>query len=195
MKKKRIRHICCGMLTVMLLFCSVAARAEEIPFDGDSVKAALLIEGNSMQIILDKDGSSAYNVAGLSRLAALLVICEAIDAGYLQEEDLVTITEAAAAVSGPTAFLEANETIATKELLKSAIMISAGDSIMALAQKLYGTEQAFLQAVNGRMKELGIDVEYTTLSSTNIMLNAMEITGQKGISPVVQTVDLHIFVQ
>lgn len=181
MKKKMIRCVfCCVTLAVLFLFSTVV-QAESLPFEDEKSPAALLVEASSQQTILEKEADKKYPVAGLSRLPAILTICEAVDQGTLLEEDLVTVSEAAAAVPGPTAFLETSESISVQALLKSAIMISAGDSVMALAQKLHGTEQAFLAVVNQRLMELGIAATCESLSSTQTAFSARELAIMAGI--------------
>ena len=173
---KPIQILIATVLSITLMtavFTSTCAESRAV--EDDLANAYLLIEKNSGQILMEKDSDTEYPVAGLSRLPAMLLICEAMDRGELKWEDTVTISESAAAVPGPTVFLETGETISAESLFKSAVMISAGDAIMALAEKLCGTEQAFLQALQVRLSELGIDIRYDSLANTQTKLTAKEL--------------------
>jgi D-alanyl-D-alanine carboxypeptidase (penicillin-binding protein 5/6) len=138
----------------------------------EDIPSALLIEANSMQTIWEKEADAMYTVAGLSKIPALLVICEAMDSGELALDQVAEVSRLAASVSGPTAFLSAGERISLKELVKAAVMISAGDAIMTLAESLCGTEAAFISRVNARMKELRIDLSLENVMGRNTKMNA-----------------------
>lgn len=163
------------MLILALITPSVSFAEDAIPVEETLAKAYVLMERTGGQILLEKDSDTGYSVAGLTRLCAMLLICEALDRGEMKGEDPVIISESAAAVPGPTAFLETGETVSAESLLKCAVMISAGDAIMALAEALCGTEQAFLQKMHVRLSDLGIDVEYDSLANTRATLSAKEL--------------------
>ncbi len=170
----RSKVICalCIIMCFMMAGASAAADDTAELKKLEDIPSALLIEANSMQTIWEKEADAMAAVAGLSKMPALLVICEAIDSGELIPDQVVQVSRAAAAVSGPTAFLSAGERISIKELTKAAVMISAGDAIMTLAESLCGTEAMFVSRVNMRMKELGADVAIDNAMGRNTRMNA-----------------------
>lgn len=148
------------IVSVILLF-SISSHAKTADTDMDEfdlrfVESALLINVTGMQTILEFNPDSPRKAAGLSRLPAMLIISEAIDSGELSMTDIVTVSRAASEIPGPTAFVEANESISVQDLFKAAVMICAGDAVYALAEKLCGTIEAFLNRMNSRLQELGI---------------------------------------
>lgn len=157
----KCKRLMAPVIVLVILLYSVAAYAENAntnmeDFDLNSVESALLINVTGMQCALEYNSNSPHLAAGLSRLPAMLVLSEAIDSGELSMTETVTVSRAAAGVPGPTAFVDANETIALQDLYKAAVMISAGDAVYALAEKLCGTIDAFMNRMNLRMQELGV---------------------------------------
>lgn len=163
------------LLALAVFLAPGGALAETLPVDVNGAAALLVVEASSMQPVLAYNENAPLQVAGLARLPLLLLVCEGVDAGALSLDDTVTVTQAAAAIKGPTAFLEANEAISARELLKAAVMIGAGDAMASLAIKLYGTQAAVLQAMAARLEALGIDAQYTDLASTSTPLSAVDI--------------------
>lgn len=156
-------------------FDSMAQAAAPDDADGYSAKSVLLVESASMQPLIEKNASEALPVGGLARLPALLLVCMAIDGGALSPDDVVSVNDIAASIPGTTAFIESGESIAVKELVKAAIMIGAGDAICALAYKLYGTEQAYIDAARQALTELGINSAVTGLTDTTAAYSAWDI--------------------
>lgn len=181
-KSRSIKRALAGLMTFALAFAGMAVPAmatetdaTNLPIGSEEAKSLLLAEASSMQTILQKNDAEQYLVAGLGRMPITLVVCEAIDRGELSLDEQIVVTEFASKISGPTAFLEANEKIAVKDLLKSAAMIGAGDAIVALALKLFGTDQAAALAISERLGELGISATITSLSSTDTKLSAADL--------------------
>ena len=155
--------------------CAAFAEPGDNAVDLSQTKGAVITELSSLTPIMGKEADTKYNVAGLARLPILLYICEAIDAGHFSLTDEVTISEAAAAMTGPTAFVEPYERIGAQALLKAGIMILAGDAVYALAETVGGTGGAALSAINARLKALSVDVEYMSLTAEGIRLSANDL--------------------
>lgn len=170
--KKAVALIIIAALCFLLTPCTFAEIAEEYQKE---LKAAFLAESSSMAAVLEWNPDEKLNVAGLSRLPSLLAVCRAFSEGKLSLEQSVTVSRAASEVSGPTAFVQANERISAESLLKSAVMISAGDALYALGEAAFGSEEAFLAAVNSELKALGIDAEYTSCVGENAQLSARDL--------------------
>ncbi|OQB25228.1 MAG: D-alanyl-D-alanine carboxypeptidase DacF precursor [Firmicutes bacterium ADurb.Bin182] len=162
------------LFCTLSVFCSAKAAKTDVIIT-NSAKAYLLADAPSMQPIVEFNSQEPVDAAGLSRLPALLIICESVDKGEILPDSMIRVSDNAASIKGPTAFLEANENISVQQLLKSAVMISAGDSTYALAQHLSGTEQAFVQKMNARLSELGINKEYSRIIDSNIKLSANDL--------------------
>ena len=146
------------------------------PIDTSLVKSAMLIEAASGKTIFEYNSEAPLAIAGLTRLPALLIICEAFDSGAITEETSVTVSGKSAAVKGATAFLSEGEQISAADLLRAAIMINAGDAIHALASTICGSESAAADRINTRLSELGISSQYTDIIGNDCTLSALDLT-------------------
>lgn len=167
---------CAAALAAVLLFVGASASlAESAPVDLSGVKTAVIAEATTGQLIFEKSAKERVNVAGLSRLPSLLLVCELVDAGALSPSDTVTVSEAAAAVKGPTAFVESYEKISAGDLLKAAVMIGAGDAVYALAEAATGSSAVFVEQLNERLLALGVDVSYQGITGDGVLLSAADL--------------------
>ena len=171
MVKKSVSVIFAVLITAVFSM----ANAEEYPVDISGIRAAAVIEQNSGVAVLEYNASEEMDTGGLSRLPVLLAVCKKIDSGAIALTDTVTVSAAAAGVSGPTAFLEAYEQAEASLLLKAAVMICAGDAIYALAEGVYGSAEACAIAVNEIMQDMEIDANYTDITGSGISFTAHEM--------------------
>ncbi|MEG1547785.1 MAG: hypothetical protein RR232_01840 [Clostridia bacterium] len=169
-EKKCIICILCAIMLAMTPACVTNAT----DFEFGTGKSAGLFEALSMTEVAGKDTDKKMDAAGLSKLPALLLICELADAGRLNTSTMVKVSDKAAQISGPTAFIEVDESITADLLLKAAVIIMAGDAIVALAEAAM-TETEFLAAMNLRLADLGINAIYQDIVGSGIMLSAREI--------------------
>lgn len=86
----------------------------------------------------------------------LLLVLEALDNGSIGWDDTVTTSAAAAAKGGSQIYLEENEQLPLREMLKSVVVSSANDCACALAEHVAGSEAAFVSRMNDRAAELGM---------------------------------------
>jgi D-alanyl-D-alanine carboxypeptidase (penicillin-binding protein 5/6) len=86
----------------------------------------------------------------------MLLIMEAIDSGKIRWEDTVVTSEAAAAKGGSQIYLKVGETMSVSDMVKSIAVSSANDCACAMAEHIAGSESAFVQQMNQRAKELGM---------------------------------------
>ena len=165
----------CTALAAVVLLGAGQAYADEYPVDVSGIKAAVIIEQNSGTAVMEYNATEEMDTGGLSRLPVLLAVCKKIDSGAITLSDTITVSEAAAKVGGPTAFLEAYEQAEVSVLLKAAVMICAGDAIYALAEGVYGSAEACAMAVNELMREMEIDGNYTDITGNGIYFTAYEM--------------------
>jgi len=138
-------------------------------------KAAVLMEQDGGQVVYGAQADEKLEVGGLSRLPALLAVCEGIDAGLLGLDMTVTVSHEAAAIQGPTAFLSPGEAIDAGSLLKAGIIITAGDAIYALGEAVFGTEEACLIRIRERLASLNIQAEYGDMLGSGVKLSARDL--------------------
>ncbi len=162
MKKYILIAILCVSLCISTAFAQ-ATDVGEIP----SVKAFLVIEGSTGEVVSEQNKDEMLMCAGLGKLMSWLLILEKAD-----EVSQVTVSEAAASQGGTRVFLDSGTTYPTQELLKASIMCSANDATVALAEALFGSEAAPVSAMNERAAQMEIDAVFadsTGLSDENMM--------------------------
>lgn len=126
-------------------------------------------------IIAESNDDEWQNVAGLTKLPAVLTLCLAVDKGLLDENAVVTVGANAASQGGPSAYLKKGETISAKELLRAAVMISAGDAIYALASHAFGSEDVFLNNIELTMRAAGVKKELPGCLGTYMTFSCNEL--------------------
>ncbi len=173
-KRKFLRAVTALLLAAALILpVSPAFAATEVSMADAS--SALLAEATTQQPLLEQNADTPSSVAGLAKLPALLVLSEAVDQGKLDLKSEIAVSDKAAGVGGPTAFIEGGEVISAEPLMKAAVMICAGDAITALGEALSGTEAGFVDAINTRLNELGVPVTYENAVGAGAQLTARQL--------------------
>lgn len=138
-----------GALSVL-----TSARAAELEVAASS---AILMEAQTGTVIYEKDSHARLPPASVTKIMTLLLVMEALDAGQISWEDTVIASEAASAKGGSQIYLEPGEEMSMDEMLKSVVVSSANDCATALAEHVAGSEAAFVELMNRRARELGMD--------------------------------------
>lgn len=118
-------------------------------------KSAILVDNLSGKVLYEKNADEKLAPASMTKLASMLMVMEAIDNGNLKFEDKVTISEEAANMGGSQVFLQAGEVYTVYDLLKSVAIASGNDAVVALAEKIGGSQSGFIDMLNKRLKEIG----------------------------------------
>ncbi|EES72262.1 MULTISPECIES: D-alanyl-D-alanine carboxypeptidase family protein [Paenibacillus] len=133
------------------------------PHDGDdeialaeNALSAVLIDADTGTVIYEKKSHEKLPPASITKIMTMLLTMEAIDNGTLKLTDKVTTSEYAASMGGSQIFLEPGETMTVDELLKGVAMASGNDASVALAEKIAGSEKAFVKMMNERAQQLGL---------------------------------------
>lgn len=117
--------------------------------------AVLMTE--SGQVLYEKNAHDRREPASVTKVMTMLLVCEAVDDGLLTLEDPVTASAHAASMGGSQIWLEEGETLTVGEMLKCVAVVSANDCAVALAEHLAGTEEDFVERMNRRAQELGME--------------------------------------
>lgn len=154
------------MLMASVLFClsgSMAVMAEE-ETGGESAgsvtvtaPSVLLMEASTGKVLYEKDADTRKPPASVTKVMTILLIYDALSAGKIHKEDVVTTSEYAASMGGSQVFLEAGEEQTVDTLLKCIVVSSANDACVAMAEHISGTEEAFVQQMNERARGLGME--------------------------------------
>jgi D-alanyl-D-alanine carboxypeptidase (penicillin-binding protein 5/6) len=120
-------------------------------------ESAILIEQNSGQVLYEKNAHEQLRPASVTKLMSILLILEALESGQITIEDKVPCSENAASMGGSQIWLDTKETLTVNEMLKAICIVSANDCVVAMAEYISGSEEAFVQKMNERAKQLGMN--------------------------------------
>lgn len=118
---------------------------------------AVLIEQNSGRVLYDHNMHQKLRPASVTKIMSILLIMEAIDSGRLSYTDKIPCTETAAAMGGSQIWLDVREELTVDEMLKAICVVSANDCTVAMAEHLAGSQEAFVEQMNAKAKELGMN--------------------------------------
>ena len=147
------------MIWMMVLLCLLPgllplnAGAAELDTNG---KSALLMDVATGTVLYEKNAHERLSPASVTKVMTMLLIMEAIDSGKIGWEDTVTASETAAAKGGSQIYLKVGETMSVSDMVKSIAVSSANDCACAMAEHLAGSESAFVDLMNTRAAELGM---------------------------------------
>ncbi len=122
-----------------------------------SSKSALLMEYASGEVLFEKNETEHLPVASMVKMMTILIALEELDAGNVGIDTMITTTENASSMGGSQVFLDPYVEYSFNDLLKSVVMASANDASVALAEYFNGNENAFVNRMNRRAKELGMN--------------------------------------
>ncbi len=123
---------------------------------GIQAKGCILMEASTGTILYADKETEHLPIASVTKVMATLLIMEAIDAGKLALNDMITVSDRAASMGGSQVYLEPGEQMSVDDLLKSLIVVSANDATVALAEAVCGSEESFITAMNEKCTELGL---------------------------------------
>ncbi len=150
--KKWIGALLAALCMVTLL--PVQAAAVELPLTS---RAALLMEKTTGQILFAQNEHEKLEPASVTKIMTLLLTMDAIDSGALAYDDVVTVSANAAGMGGSQVWLAEGEQITVEELLKCVCVSSGNDAAVALAEKVAGVTELFVEQMNNRARGLGMD--------------------------------------
>ena len=171
------------LLSILLCFClcsSITTGAKTILSEGDvdnldepilyantdlsvgtdlqiSAKSAILMEPTTNTVLYEKNASEICAPASITKIMSLVLIMEAIDQKRLTTEEVVTASETASKMGGSQIWLKEGENMTVDDLLKATVIGSANDATVALAEQIAGSEEAFVNLMNKKAEELGMD--------------------------------------
>ncbi len=158
-----MRKILAFILAAILL-TTPALAVEPLPAEAITIQApcAVLMEKTTGQVIYEKDAHRRCPPASVTKVMTMLLVTEALEAGTITADTVVTASEAACSMGGSQIWLEPGEQMTVGEMLKCVAVVSANDCAVALAELIAGSEEAFVQRMNQRAGQLGMaDTHFT----------------------------------
>ena len=132
---------------------------------GLDCRSALLMEASTGVVLYEQNADEMLPPASVTKVMTLLLVMEAIEAGGVKLDDIVTTSANAASMGGSQIFLEEGEQMNVEDMLKSVVIASANDAALALAEHICGSETAFVARMNERAREL--NMQGTVFENTN----------------------------
>lgn len=155
---KKTASILTALLLCFLLAAPAAALDARDPAAPEvAAPSAVLIERETGTVLYAKDETERRPPASVTKVMTLLLIAEAVDSGELALDDMVTASERAASMGGSQIWLEVGEQLSVSDMIKCVAVVSANDCAVALAEHLCGSEAAFVERMNRRAEELGLE--------------------------------------
>lgn len=121
-----------------------------------SAKSAVLMDADTGTVLYAKDANTALPPASVTKIMTLLLVAEALANETIKIDEEITVSDRAASMGGSQIFIKEGECFTVEELLKSTVIASANDAAVALAEKISGSEAAFVNDMNKRAAELGM---------------------------------------
>ena len=154
--RRQMTGLAAGVTALMCLLTlwPVQAQAAELPIQS---RAALLMEKTTGQVLYARNEHEQLEPASVTKIMTLLLTMEAIDSGTIGYDDVVTVSAYAAGMGGSQVYLAEGEQITVEELLKAVCVASGNDAAAALAEKVAGVSDRFVEKMNQRAAELGMN--------------------------------------
>lgn len=140
------------------IFLSIPATvfAQEQKQEEVKVKSSILMCINNGQVLQENNAYEHLSPASVTKIMSILLIMEAIDSGKISTDDMVSATENAVSKGGSQIWLEVGEQMSVNDLLKAVIIASANDACTLLGEYVAGSDSAFVDMMNDKVKELGL---------------------------------------
>ena len=167
--------ICCLLIIIFTFVGYIPVFAEEAlyvwspsstPVNSDSSssdplnlesESAVLIEQATGQVLYEHNMHEKLRPASVTKVMSILLIMEALDSGQISLTDQVPCSENASSMGGSQIWLDPRETLTVDDMLKAICVASANDCVVAMAEYIAGSEEAFVQRMNDKAKELGMN--------------------------------------
>lgn len=184
-----------GMLSILLSLSMVFCALSPVSAVDDktiSAPSAVLIESQTGKILYEKNAHEQRPCASVTKVMTLLLVFEAIDSGKLSLDTIITTSEHAASMGGSDIWLEPNETMSADDMIKATVVASANDAAVALAEQISGSEEAFVNQMNEKAKQLkmndtvfkncnGLDEDGHVTSAYDVAVMSRELTKHEKI--------------
>lgn len=187
MKKKFLKTVAVTMAVILLMSCGVilvSADKTETGYPNMELdcKSAILMEAETGRVLYAFNENERLPPASVTKVMTLLLVMEAIADGKISYSDEISASEHACSMGGSQIFLEPGEKMSVDDLLKSVVIASANDAAVTLAEHVAGTEKAFVEQMNLKAAELGM--ENTCFENTNGLDDTTEnhVTSAKDIA-------------
>lgn len=178
---RRLSALALSLAMTLLLFSplpAAAAQEDNMPLPLSSA-SALLMEKETGTILLQQNAHQKLEPASVTKVMTLLLVMEAVDSGRLSLDESVPVSAHAAGMGGSQVYLKEGERLSVSDLIKCVAVVSGNDCAVALAERLSGSESAFVEQMNQKAQALGMEdthfVNCTGLPAPGHLTSAYDI--------------------
>ena len=168
------------LILFLFLFFIPIIKAEEVEDLAPNATSAIMIEASTGEILFQKNKDEKLAPASMTKMMSMLIIMEEIENGNLKWDEMITTSERASSMGGSQIFLKAGEKMSVTDLLKGIAIASGNDAVVALAERISGSEESFVKRMNTRAKDLGLKntnfVNSTGLTEDNHYSSAYDMS-------------------
>lgn len=190
-----MKKLLCLIMCVFIISGIAVVSADTIDISG---KSAILMEASTGKILYELKSHDKLPPASVTKVMTMLLIVEALDGGKIRAEDMVSTSELAAGMGGSQVYLEVGEQMSVIDMLKAIAISSGNDAAVAMSEYISGSAEAFVQLMNQRAKELGMNdthfancnglpVEDHYTSAYDIAIMSRELLKHDIIRPYLET--------
>lgn len=119
--------------------------------------AVVLMEKETGTVLYEQNAHEQLEPASVTKVMTMLLVMEALDSGRITTDEMVTVSAHAASMGGSQVFLKEGEQMTVRDMLKSVAVASGNDAAVALAEHIAGSESGFVELMNRRAAELGMN--------------------------------------
>lgn len=149
-----MKKICGFVLALLMLVPFNVIKADnELAANASS---AIVLEPTTGKIIYEKNSHERRHPASMTKIMTMLLVIESVEKGIIKWDDMVTVSENASSMGGSQILLETGEQMSVEDMFKGLAVASGNDAAVALAEKIAGTVEMFVDMMNKRAKELGL---------------------------------------
>ena len=150
--KKAIYLFLCSLFFLLNIY---SVSAEELSL-APNAKSAIMLEASTGEVIFEKNSHEKLHPASMTKMMSMLLILENIEKGVINWDDIVTVSSNASSMGGSQILLETGEQMSVSDLFKGIAVASGNDAVVAMAEKIAGTEEEFVNMMNKKAIELGL---------------------------------------
>ena len=181
------------LCAVFLLSPFVGLKVNALSADSISAPSAVLMESSTGKVLFEKSPHEQRPCASVTKVMTLLLVFEAVDSGKFEALTMKLLHQNTPQEWAECdIWLEKGETMSADDMIKATVVVSANDAAVALAEHISGSEDAFVEKMNSRAKELGmndtvfkncngLDEEGHITSAYDVALMSRELTKHEKI--------------
>lgn len=157
MTRRSIWTITVALLAVALIATPASALKRRKFVKPPTYQSAVLLEPETGTVLIEDEPHKPWPPASLTKMMTMLIVMEKVSEGTIKPDDPVMASAKASRMGGSQIYLKHRETFTVEELMKAVVIASANDATMALAEFIGGSETGFIELMNIRAEELGMN--------------------------------------